>query len=74
MLNIASKGLCLKKHDEAIALLFYGIYRWVKKFENRFSQKSLEIITDYQYQLEYEVMRKIKRVYKLGDEIKMLLI
>jgi hypothetical protein len=70
MPNFASKGICLKKHDEAIKMLFDGITRWIIRLQNEFGPEALEIIIkNTQFQLGREIAEQIKKEYRLGNEI-----
>ena len=36
MPNLASRGLCPKKHNEAISMLLEGMVRWINRLEDQF--------------------------------------
>lgn len=69
MPGLASRAICLKKHDEAIEMLFDGITRWVIRLESEFGPEALEIIRDAQFQVGREVVEQMKEEYKLGNNI-----
>ncbi len=69
MPDLASRGICLKKHDEAIEMLFDGITRWVIRLQSEFGPEVLEIIREAQFQLGREVAEQIKEEYGLGNGI-----
>lgn len=69
MPGLASKGICLKKHEEAINMLLDGIVRWIIRLESRFGPEVLRIIKEVQFELGREVAEQIKEKYQLGNEI-----
>lgn len=69
MPSLASRGICLKKHNEAIEMLFDGITRWIIGLEDKFGPEALEILKEAQFQLGREVAERMKEEYKLGNSI-----
>ena len=69
MPSFASRSICLKKHDEAIEMIFDGITRWIIKLRSELDPEALEIIRSTQFQLGHEVAEQMKEEYGLGNEI-----
>lgn len=69
MPGLASKAVCFKKHDRAISALIDGLTRWIIKLEDKFGPDALNIIKEAQFELGREMAEKIKKEYKLGDDI-----
>ena len=67
--GVASRGICLKKHDEAIDMLFDGITRWMMKLQDQYGPSSLEFIQKIQFDLGREMTEQLKREYRLGSTI-----
>ena len=69
MPSLTSRALCFKKHSEAIDLLLDGITRWLIRLEDRFGPEILEVIREIQFEVGRETGERMKKEYKLGDEI-----
>lgn len=69
MPGMASKCICLKKHNKAINVLIDGITRWLIRIEEQFGPDSLKLIKNVQFELGREMAEEIKREYKLGSDI-----
>lgn len=67
--GVAAKGICTKKHDEAIEFLFDGITCWLIELEKRYGSECLSIIRDIQFKLGFETAKELKERYRLSSDI-----
>ena len=69
MPGVAARGVCLKKHDDAIEILFDGLTRWLINLEKQYGADCLEMIRNTQFEVGVEVGKQLKEEYKLGSDI-----
>jgi len=69
MPGLASKGICLKKHDDAIKYLIEGIALWMKNLEEEFGPEIREVVKNTQFELGRNMAKQMKEKYKIGDDI-----
>jgi hypothetical protein len=69
MPSVAANGICLKKHDEAIEILFDGITRWLMNLEKQFGADCFKTIIDVQFQIGLETAGQLKEKYRLRSNI-----